>query len=305
MLAPDARSGRLLGGGVCALAVLLGGCTSWKDRFLRSSVVQARQYTLQGLDAADRGDDGLATELLAKAVETCPESGDAKRQYAEALWRHGRRSEAIAQLEQAAATRADDVDLLLRLGEMHLAAGHVAAAQRCAVRCRQLDRGRAEAWRLEGDVLVGEKRPDEALARYHRALAIRTHYPEVQLAVAKIYLAQGRPQRALATAESLAAGLMPDSEPVDLYIVRGLAYRALGRPTRAAEEFQWALRRGGPNPEVEVLLAESLDSSGDRVNAELVLRGTVTRSPEFVAARTMLDRLTETAPDGPGGAVLR
>ncbi len=73
--------------GLCALA---GGCRSLANRGpVSQSVANCRQLTQQGINAMERGDWKRAESLLSRAVQTSATDAEARRNYAETLWRRG------------------------------------------------------------------------------------------------------------------------------------------------------------------------------------------------------------------------
>ena len=87
------------------------------------SLTDCRRLSQQGVIALERGEQPKAETLLAQAVAACPVDAEARRHYAEALWRRGAQQEAIAQLEEAGRLAGEDASLWARLAEMHLASG--------------------------------------------------------------------------------------------------------------------------------------------------------------------------------------
>jgi uncharacterized protein HemY len=99
---------------------------------------------------------------------------------------------------------------------------------------------------LRGQVLQAQGDRAAALTSYHRALSFGSPLPEIQLAIAEIYTQENRPQRALATLQSLSAGFPPGQVPREIVIREGLALRDLGRHQDAARMLAKAVRYGDP-----------------------------------------------------------
>src|SRR5688572_25582947 len=85
-----------------ALAVVPAmGCRAFRcAKVSDESVAAARQLSLQGLDAQQRGHWDRAEMLFASAVLQCPRDERARCGYAESLWQRGNRTEAIAHMEE-------------------------------------------------------------------------------------------------------------------------------------------------------------------------------------------------------------
>jgi tetratricopeptide (TPR) repeat protein len=207
--------------------------------------------------ALERGQQKEAEALLAKAVETCPTNAEARRDYADSLWRRGMRPEAITQLEEAGRLTPDDAAIRVRLAEMHLAMGQTGAARAHADTAIHLNPKLPAAWAARGRVLraVGDLR--QALADYHRALGYTPSDPQLLLETAEIYRQMDKPQAALETLQSLADTYTPAEEPQHVFYLSGLAYLALRRYDDAAQCFVAAANRDRPTAEIFYRLAES------------------------------------------------
>jgi tetratricopeptide (TPR) repeat protein len=213
------------------LLVPAAGCRSLRSRKVSEvDMAAARQLSLQGIDAQQRGQWERAEMLFAAAIVKCPSDERARSGYAEALWRRGERAAAISTMEEAVRLSANDPERIIRLGGMYLAQGDIARAKEQAQRAIAANAQLAGAWALRGSVLQAEGNLGDALASYHRALALEPSLPDVQLAVADIYLRQNRPQRALATLQSLADRFPSGDVPPDVIQRQALAMRSLHRP---------------------------------------------------------------------------
>ncbi len=100
------------------LAVLACGCRLPGGRGpVSQSLVSCRQLSQQGIAALERGQVQQAEGMLGKAVAACPIDPEARRYYAEALWRGGARQEAIAQLHEACKLASEDAPMRVRLAD--------------------------------------------------------------------------------------------------------------------------------------------------------------------------------------------
>ncbi len=269
---------RLHGGSVVALLALAWapqvGCRAFRCHTSDEAVSAARDLSLQGLDAQQKGRSDQAEQLFAAAVQRCPQDERARCCYAEILWQRGEHEEAVAHMEEAVRLSGSDPLRRVQLGKMYLARGQVHQASVQADKAKGANRDSAAAWALHGDVLKAEGLRDEAVASYHRALAIQGHYPEVQLALADLYGQQDRPQRALATLQALADHYPPDANPSEVSYREGLVLRRLGRHQDAVEQLTAAVKRGPATPEMHYELAQTQMTAGDRnAAAESVAAG--------------------------------
>ena len=280
----------------CLLATACG-CSTFSQA-VDSNVVRCRQQCQAGLEAARRGKDDSALSTFAAACESCPVDERARRLYAESLWSHGDEQDAMKQMAEAQRLSGGDPETTVRLGQMYLAQGQVDRAKIEAERAIAAAPRLAEAWALEGDVLAQTEQYDAALARYHRALAYRSEFPEVQFAVADLYARQGKHARALATLGALSMQYEPQRVPQRLHIMRGRSCGALGRHGEAATELAQAVRAAPPTPELLYDLAASLAASGDTVAARMTAEQALSLQPEHVDSQRLLARLGG-APPGP------
>ena len=230
-----------------------GGCRMLPRNAMSERVVAARQMTLRGTDALQRGHWEEAESIFASAIRQCPVDERARSGYAESLWQRGACDTAIVEMEQAVKLSGGNHELLVRLGEMRLARGDRDGAAACAEKALGAQRELATAWALQGDVLRAQGKLDDALASYHRALSCQAHQPRVQLAAAEIYRYQNRPQRALSTLESLADNYGPGQVPTEVLYLQGVAQKALRRYDDAVSSFAAASKQGAATAEDDEL----------------------------------------------------
>ncbi len=269
---------------LCLLLAVQGGCSGFAKRFQRDDVVAARQIARQGADAFSAGDWDRAEQYFSKAVEACPVDERVRARYAETLWNRGMHQEAIKHQREAVRLSGDDPEMTIRLGEMYLARGDLQQANRMAAVVVDSGVELASAHRLRGDVLSRQDKWREALAAYQRALSIRPNYPEVQMAVAQVYQLNGRPQRALATLQSLAEAYPPGEEPADLLYWHAMAFASLGRQPQAVRQFVMAYERGMRTADLQFRLAESHYLAGDRAAARAALERAMQLDPHHPQA---------------------
>jgi tetratricopeptide (TPR) repeat protein len=272
------------------MVVTVGGCATFGRR-ASDDVVAARQHSLRGVEAMQRGRWDEAEAQFSQAVATCPADERAHAQLAETMWRRAATDDAIVEMEKAAELSGGDAAVLVRLGEMYLARGDVVRAADQADRAIRTNRSLAGAWALRGDTLHLRGRREEALSAYHRALSHQPHYPQVQLALAEIYREMGRPQRTLCTLEALADQYSPGQEPQQVLFLEGLAMKALGRHQDAVELLVAASDRGPSSPDLLYHLGEAQMLAGDPTNARLSLEGALAMSPQHAPSLRLRSRL--------------
>ncbi len=295
--APQRRViGRCVWASLIAAALTAGcmqlGCRSI-DKFGESrQSVAARRLSRQGLKAARQGEWGVAEDLFSKSLDVSDNNDAAHRGLADTLWLRGRRNEAIVHLKQAVQLSAGDPKHLQRLGRMYLELGRVdEAARQCEI-ALQSDREWAALWALWGDCEMAQGRSPAALAAYHRALSLQPDYPYVQLQAAEIYHQQKRHDRLLATLdrfnESGGSALVNQTDggiiPGRADLLRGLAYRELGRGDEATRCLIAAAQKNPSDVTARLQLAASSIAGGDSVAAQGWIAQAMRIDPEAVAA---------------------
>ena len=241
-----------------ALAVVAGaGCRLIpRSGPVPQEVADARRLCNEGLSAADRKDLLRAEGLLEQAVKNCPTDVDARRHYADVLWQRGERMAAVTQIAEALRLSPGDTSLCIDGGRMYMELGLLDDADRLSREAVRVAPRSEKAWRLHGQVALARGRPEEALADYHRALAIAPDDRELILDTAEIYRRLGRPQRALATLAILGESYPPNQTPPQVLALEGMAQEALDRPTDAIESYRQAVARGLESQDVVTRLAK-------------------------------------------------
>jgi tetratricopeptide (TPR) repeat protein len=268
------------------------GCRIFRGQKISDeSIAAARQLSLQGIDAQQRGQGERAEMLFAAAILKCPSEERARSGYAESLWQRGAFADAIAHMEEAVRLSGNDPERLVRLGHMYRSRGDLAQAARQAEWAITANSQLAVAWALRGQVLQAQGKRSEALASYHRALSLEQSLPEVQLAIAEIYRQENRPQRALATLQSLAESYPPGQVPPQVLLEEGLALRALGRHQDSARALAQAAQQPNPTPELLYELARSQIMSRDIAAARHTVAVALKRSPQHLGCLALAQEL--------------
>ena len=267
------------------LIALSCGCRALHCKTSDEGITAARALSLRGMDAQQQGHWDQAEALYAAAVEKCPTDERARCGYADSLWQRGAQVEAIAHMEHAVRLSGDDPVRQIQLGRMYLARGELNRALSAAGKAIASNKQFAPAWALQGDVLRAEGDRGDALASYHRALAYQDHYPEVQLAVSEIYSQQNRPERALATLQTLADRYPPGQIPSDVLYREGLVLRDLGRFRDAAISIARATERGQPSADMLYELSRTQLLAGDATAARLACLAALSANPQHAPSQ--------------------
>lgn len=202
--------------------------------------IAARRLSGQGFQAIHDGRWEVAESLFTDALDVSSADDRAHWGLAEAYWNRGDQSLAVNEMEQAVRLSAGDPKFVRRLGEMYLDLGRLADADQQSQLALNATRDSPSAWQLRGDCLRAAGQDDEALAAYHRALALQPDFPGVQIKAAEIYRSQQRYDRLLATLDRLRDGGGEDTAArVD--VLQGIAMRNLDRKDEARRFFAKAI----------------------------------------------------------------
>jgi Tfp pilus assembly protein PilF len=259
------------------------GCASFSHRPTADHVVRARQLSMQATDAMQNGRWEDAETLFREALETFPADDSTHSQYAETLWRRGATDEAVRHMEQAVQLSGGDPQRRVQLGNMYLARRDLQAARAQANQALMADRQLAGAWALRADMLECEGQHQSALACYHRCLAYQPHFPQVQMAVARIYQRQQRHQRVLATLQTLAAGYPPGEVPVEVLTMQGVTLKSMGRLEDAVEVLTTAAASTTASADLLFQLAEAHLLTGNTSSARVAVLEALQREPRHPA----------------------
>ncbi|MEL6105713.1 MAG: tetratricopeptide repeat protein [Planctomycetota bacterium] len=244
------------------LCVWVCGCRAIGRIGESNQALTARKLSRQGVEAMRRGQAGAAERLFGDALEVSDADDRAHRGLAEALWNREEYQQAILHMEKAVALSAGDPRLLGRLGQMYLQVGRIDEAEQQSRLALESERNSAEIWTLEGDCLRTREKSQQALAAYHRALAIQPDLIDVKLRIAELYLLAEKHDRLLATLDGIGAELDDSQIPGRVHLMRGIAMRHLGRRELAIRHFQQAIERDPAAAEPHLQIAATELESG-------------------------------------------
>lgn len=198
---------------------------------------------------------------------------------------------------KAAEISGENPDLLVRLGEMYLDESYVDQALTQAERALQGNWRNANAWALRGRVYQQRGELERSMDCYHRALICQPESPQVQIALAEIYQALGRPQRSLATLEHMTDGQYEVQLAARAWLLKGQALAALGEG-EAARSCWDSATLCATEEEIDVLLqlAQSQMTCGAHGGAEQCLNRILQHDPHNPEALHMREVLTRGAP---------
>ncbi len=287
----------LVSGVLIGLVVHSTGCRAFRSHKVSDeNIAVARNLSLQGMDAQQRGQWDRAETLFAAAILKCPSDERARYGYAESLWQRGARQKAVEHMEEAVRLSGNDPERLVRLGQMYVDRGDLARAGRQADAAIAVNSQLAAAWALRGHVLLAQGDSNSALTSFHRALSYEQPLPDVQLAIARIYAKENRPQRVLATLQALATTYPPGEVPQEVLVQEGLALRALGRHQGAVTALAAAAQIDNPPPELLCDLARTQILAGDPAAARQTLAFALERTPRHPLCLALASELSSPRP---------
>lgn len=266
------------------------GCTKLRRSSTLSQLAESREYVFEGQAQAKDGDWQRAEALYREAVDACPQDERAHGHLADALWNQGRNDEALATQLKAVELSPGETRHRLRLGEMYIQLGRGDAALAEAEAVLEVDRFSTAAWNLKGQALTIMNRQREALAIYQRSLAIDESQTWVYEQIAGIYEATQKPQRALATWQTLEDRYGRDEVPAPVLFHQALALKELGRQEEAIEQLVRARRHDPNSVEILAMLAQLQWEAGDRGSAQLTLAHLKSQWPDHPEIEAIAQR---------------
>jgi tetratricopeptide (TPR) repeat protein len=279
----------------CGTVNAMGCATSWRPRDA-AQIVAARQLTLRGLEQLQEGDLASAEASFQRAVEASPHDERARFQYAKTLWQRSASAEALQHMTEAVRLSEGNSELLVELGEMHLALSDLPGAERCAERAIATDPQCAAAHLLYGNVARRLGRYDLALEHYHWALDAAESLPAAQIAAAEIYQKKANPRRALSSLQPLDPSKLPTEQAHRVLLLRGIAHKELGRPQDAIRSLSTSIVQAPPNAELLHHLAEAHFLTGDMSTAAQVARRALELDSSRANTQSLLARIQSHSP---------
>ncbi|MBU6385553.1 MAG: tetratricopeptide repeat protein [Planctomycetes bacterium] len=276
---------------VAILAIFYGnlaGCRMLVNNSRNQSLLAARQLSLRGTDALQRGRQQDAELLFSQALANSTNDERAQWGYAKVLWSSGDKSKALEHMNEAYRLSGKNPEYAVALGEMHLDQNQYDAAKTLALDILSSNRTHTSAWALLGDVHRNQKDWPSALECYHHALLLRSDFPKAQFAIADIYQRTGRPERALATLDHMVDLHASVAEDTEHLVLRGLAFADLDRPLEAKELLaKGSERLSSDQWDQQLQIIEAQIRLGDLVQARMAMG----RVPLEQASNPQIQRL--------------
>ena len=236
---------------------------------------------------------------------------------------------AAAERELLPLANAQNLDAIVQLSDLYLAADDVPAAQAALERARAAAPKNAQLAYKLGNVLSRLNRGAEARQEYEAAVKLDPSFPQARVELGKIYAANGQIDRAAeqyaaalrsGTSDATALGNIGNvlliageqkqaleayqralkNQPNDpsLHLGAARVYLAQGKPNEAAREAEQAVAlAGGTNPQAQVTLGDISLALGDSAGAKGHFTQASQQDPKLATAVIGLGRATAASND--------
>jgi len=249
-------------------------------------VAKSHKLQQEGAISYEQGDWENAEKKLSEAVKINEKDLEIRRNYAESLWRMGRKQQAIAQLtEGIQVSRGKDMKIMLSLAEKCYDMGDYDTAFDCAEQTISLANAENkstidQAWVIRARVNWRRGQLQQALNDYHKAISLNAKDPVILSELASLQEALGMPDRALVTWQSVGRLYPPDQEPQHVVLGRGNAYMAMRLYHEAGDQFTLANKRWPQNVETYFRLTEAKLACGQLQDAARTAKLAVEIAPD-------------------------
>lgn len=231
--------------------------------------IKKQRYLESGNNFFDKKMYAEAIVEYRNAVSVDATFGEARKKLADALAISGNAPAAFDQYIRAADLLPNDIDAQIDAGTLLLGARRPQDALQRAEAALKIDPNNVQALVLRGSALSGLSSNDEALKAIEGAIQLDPQRGRTYSSLALIQLAQGDKEKAEA-AFRRAAELSP--KDVQVHIALGNFYWAAGRVEEAERAFRVALTLDPANAPVNRFMASMMVSSGRRAEAEQYVR---------------------------------
>jgi len=222
-----------------------------------------------GVVAHQQGQNGVAVDLIRRAIALNPELPEAHKDLATALRKAGQFDEAIAACGQAIALRPDYAEAHNTLANILKDQGRLDEAIAAYRRAIALRGNFAQAYSGLGSALHAQRKLDEAISAQRQAIQIKPDFAVAHVQLARVLRDKGQLEEALA-AYTQAVALMPGWG--DFHARRGGLLLEMGRVAEAVAACRRAVELAPAQAFTHRILSQALDKAGDREEAIRSLR---------------------------------
>ena len=244
-----------------AFVIAASGCRM-VQRTNMKSLETAQRYFSQADYAMRGGNRDEAESLARQALQKNPGSDESRILYARTLWDKGDRQGAIKVLYPASLRQDASAEVLLEISQMFLAMSDLTNARYSIGKCVMKYPTNPDIWRLRAQYFEKKGNPEQAWADLHHSLSLDSSQHSVRLELARSYLKNNQPQRALESTQYVLSNAPTGDEPLDAFVIEGEAFYALERYAQAEDSFKIVVNRAPSNPDAYFYLASVQEKLG-------------------------------------------
>lgn len=237
-----------------ALVIAASGC-HMVQRTNMNALESAHNYFSQADSALRDGNRDEAEVLARQALQKNPGSDESRILYARILWDKGDQKGAINTLYSASLRSDASAEILLEISQMFLAMSDLTNARYSIGKCVMKYPTNPDIWRLRAQYFEKKGNPEQAWADLHHSLSLDRSQHSVRLELARSYLKNNQPQRALESTQYVLSNAPTGDEPLDAFVIEGEAFYALERYAQAEDSFKIVVNRAPTNPDAYFYLA--------------------------------------------------
>ena len=244
-----------------AFVIAASGCRMVQRTNMKS--LEAAQNYFSQANSAMRGGNRDEAEVWARqALQKNPGSDESRILYARILWDKGDRQGAINVMYPASLRPDASAEVLLEMSQMFLAMSDLTNARYSIGKCVMKYPTNPDIWRLRAQYFEKKGNPEQAWADLHHSLSLDSSQHSVRLELARSYLKNNQPQRALESTHYVLANAPTGDEPLDAFVIEGEAFYALERYAQAEDSFKTVVNRAPTNPDAYFYLASVQEKLG-------------------------------------------
>ncbi|MBQ2622613.1 MAG: tetratricopeptide repeat protein [Thermoguttaceae bacterium] len=277
---------------VAAITIVIAasGCRV-VHRLNMKSLETSQKYFSQADSAMRDGNRDEAEVWARQALQKNPGSDESRILYARTLWDKGDRQGAINVLYPASLRPDASADILLEISQMFLAMSDLTNARYSIGKCVMKYPTNPDIWRLRAQYFEKKGNPEQAWADLHHSLSLDSSQHSVRLELARSYLKNNQPQRALESTHYVLSNAPTDDEPLDAFVIEGEAFYALERYAQAENSFKIVVNRAPSNPDAYFYLASVQQKLGKYNEALATADVGLRLQPDHAGCRDVVDTI--------------
>lgn len=270
--------------------IAASGCRMVQRTNMRA-VESAQKIFTQANSAMRDGNRDEAETLARQALQKNPGSDESRILYARILWDKGDRQGAINVLYPASIRPDASSEVLLEISQMFLAMSDLTNARYSIGKCVMKYPTNPDIWRLRAQYFEQRGNPEQAWADLHHSLSLDSSQHSVRLELARSYLKNNQPQRALESTQYVLANAPAGEEPLDAFVIEGEAFYALERYAQAEGSFKIVVNRAPTNPDAYFYLASVQQKMGKYSEALVTADVGLRLQPNHAGCRDVVETI--------------